>query len=155
MTDHSQIRSLANSESAGDCLLKWASRTIGMHVQLSCSKGPRPASKYLGSNALTTMLCNMQIVYEAYGAGGTGFIMECLTDNVNRSATGTDWSLPFISLLRTAYLLPACHYMRCIRISPFSDAAQRHLTSNSSPVRKKHGTVDGGSCVLQMCAQQL
>ena len=30
----------------------------------------------------------MQVVYEAYGAGGTGFIMECLTDNVNRSATG-------------------------------------------------------------------
>ncbi|CAL5229087.1 g12345 [Coccomyxa viridis] len=28
-----------------------------------------------------------EIVYEAYGAGGTGFIMECLTDNVNRSAT--------------------------------------------------------------------
>ena len=27
-------------------------------------------------------------MYEAYGAGGTGFIMECLTDNVNRSATG-------------------------------------------------------------------
>jgi len=32
--------------------------------------------------------CILQIVYEAYGAGGTGFIMECLTDNVNRSATG-------------------------------------------------------------------
>lgn len=29
----------------------------------------------------------VQITYEAYGAGGTGFIAECLTDNVNRSAT--------------------------------------------------------------------
>ena len=29
----------------------------------------------------------MQITYEAYGAGGTGFVVECLTDNVNRSAT--------------------------------------------------------------------
>lgn len=28
-----------------------------------------------------------QVTYEAYGAGGTGFIAECLTDNVNRSAT--------------------------------------------------------------------
>ncbi|CAK0785066.1 hypothetical protein CVIRNUC_008271 [Coccomyxa viridis] len=28
-----------------------------------------------------------EVVYEAYGAGGTGFVMECLTDNVNRSAT--------------------------------------------------------------------
>lgn len=27
-----------------------------------------------------------QVTYEAYGAGGTGFIMECLTDNVNRCA---------------------------------------------------------------------
>ena len=44
------------------------------------------------------MCWNVQIVYEAYGAGGTGFIMECLTDNVNRSATGTDWSLSFIKL---------------------------------------------------------
>ena len=26
-----------------------------------------------------------EAVYEAYGAGGTGFIIECLTDNVNRS----------------------------------------------------------------------
>ena len=28
-----------------------------------------------------------QVTYEAYGAGGTGFIMECLTDNVNRCIT--------------------------------------------------------------------
>lgn len=28
-----------------------------------------------------------QVTYEAYGAGGTGFIMECLTDNLNRSAS--------------------------------------------------------------------
>ena len=28
------------------------------------------------------------MTYEAYGAGGTGFIMECLTDNVNRCADG-------------------------------------------------------------------
>ena len=28
-----------------------------------------------------------QMTYEAYGAGGTGFVIECLTDNVNRSAT--------------------------------------------------------------------
>ena len=28
----------------------------------------------------------LQISYEAYGAGGTGFICECLTDNINRSA---------------------------------------------------------------------
>jgi hypothetical protein len=27
------------------------------------------------------------MTYEAYGAGGTGFVIECLTDNVNRSAT--------------------------------------------------------------------
>lgn len=26
-----------------------------------------------------------EIMYEAYGPGGTGFIIECLTDNVNRS----------------------------------------------------------------------
>ena len=28
-----------------------------------------------------------QVVYEAYGPGGTGFLIECLTDNVNRSAS--------------------------------------------------------------------
>lgn len=27
-----------------------------------------------------------QIAYEAYGPGGTGFIIECLTDNLNRTA---------------------------------------------------------------------
>lgn len=27
------------------------------------------------------------MTYEAYGAGGTGFVMECLTDNLNRSAS--------------------------------------------------------------------
>lgn len=27
-----------------------------------------------------------QIVYEAYGAGKSGFIIDCLTDNANRSA---------------------------------------------------------------------
>ena len=26
------------------------------------------------------------VVYEAYGIGGTGFVIECLTDNLNRSA---------------------------------------------------------------------
>ena len=30
--------------------------------------------------------CGMQVVYEAYGAGGSGFIIDCLTDNANRSA---------------------------------------------------------------------
>ncbi len=29
----------------------------------------------------------MQVTYEAYGAGGTGFILECLTDNLSRSAS--------------------------------------------------------------------
>ena len=29
----------------------------------------------------------LQVTYEAYGAGGTGFILECLTDNLNRSAS--------------------------------------------------------------------
>ncbi len=29
----------------------------------------------------------MQVTYEAYGPGGTGFVMECLTDNLNRSAS--------------------------------------------------------------------
>ncbi|DBB18032.1 TPA: hypothetical protein ACH3X3_003023 [Trebouxia sp. C0006] len=28
-----------------------------------------------------------EVTYEAYGAGGTGFILECLTDNLNRSAS--------------------------------------------------------------------
>ncbi|GAX77862.1 hypothetical protein CEUSTIGMA_g5304.t1 [Chlamydomonas eustigma] len=28
----------------------------------------------------------LELCYEAYGPGGTGFIVECLTDNVNRSA---------------------------------------------------------------------
>ncbi|PSC70937.1 putative transcriptional regulatory protein [Micractinium conductrix] len=28
-----------------------------------------------------------EITYEAYGVGGTGFVIECLTDNVNRSAS--------------------------------------------------------------------
>ncbi|KAL3140787.1 hypothetical protein ABBQ32_005331 [Trebouxia sp. C0010 RCD-2024] len=28
-----------------------------------------------------------EVTYEAYGAGGTGFVMECLTDNLNRSAS--------------------------------------------------------------------
>ena len=28
-----------------------------------------------------------EVTYEAYGPGGTGFVMECLTDNVNRSAS--------------------------------------------------------------------
>lgn len=28
-----------------------------------------------------------QVLYEAYGPGGTGFVIECLTDNVNRSAS--------------------------------------------------------------------
>ena len=27
------------------------------------------------------------MTYEAYGIGGTGFVIECLTDNVNRSAS--------------------------------------------------------------------
>ncbi len=36
--------------------------------------------------SLTLAAC-AQVTYEAYGAGGTGFIAECLTDNVNRSAT--------------------------------------------------------------------
>jgi len=27
-----------------------------------------------------------EVLYEAYGPGGTGFLIECLTDNVNRSA---------------------------------------------------------------------
>lgn len=27
------------------------------------------------------------MTYEAYGHGGTGFVIECLTDNVNRSAS--------------------------------------------------------------------
>lgn len=28
-----------------------------------------------------------EVTYEAYGPGGTGFVIECLTDNVNRSAS--------------------------------------------------------------------
>ncbi|KAL4433067.1 hypothetical protein ABPG77_006494 [Micractinium sp. CCAP 211/92] len=28
-----------------------------------------------------------EVTYEAYGLGGTGFVIECLTDNVNRSAS--------------------------------------------------------------------
>ncbi|KAI7844794.1 hypothetical protein COHA_001674 [Chlorella ohadii] len=28
-----------------------------------------------------------EVTYEAYGHGGTGFVIECLTDNVNRSAS--------------------------------------------------------------------
>lgn len=28
----------------------------------------------------------MQVTYEAYGPGGTGYVLECLTDNLNRSA---------------------------------------------------------------------
>jgi transcriptional/translational regulatory protein YebC/TACO1 len=28
-----------------------------------------------------------ELCYEAYGPGGTGFIVECLTDNVNRTAS--------------------------------------------------------------------
>ena len=27
-----------------------------------------------------------EVTYEAYGPGGTGFIIECLTDNLNRTA---------------------------------------------------------------------
>lgn len=42
----------------------------------------------LGCHRAHIDFCMLQIVYEAYGTGGTGFIMECLTDNVNRSATG-------------------------------------------------------------------
>ena len=38
-------------------------------------------------HALRNSPCIVQVTYEAYGAGGTGFIAECLTDNVNRSAT--------------------------------------------------------------------
>ena len=49
---------------------------------------------------------SLQIVYEAYGAGGTGFIMECLTDNVNRSATGEDCICTFSSYDSEA--LPNC-----------------------------------------------
>lgn len=29
-----------------------------------------------------------ECIYEAYGPGGTGFIIEALTDNVNRTAGG-------------------------------------------------------------------
>jgi transcriptional/translational regulatory protein YebC/TACO1 len=29
----------------------------------------------------------LQIIYEAYGPAATGFVIECLTDNVNRSAS--------------------------------------------------------------------
>ena len=28
-----------------------------------------------------------EMTYEAYGIGGTGFVIECLTDNINRSAS--------------------------------------------------------------------
>ena len=28
-----------------------------------------------------------QVVYEAYGINGTAFVIECLTDNVNRSVS--------------------------------------------------------------------
>lgn len=42
-----------------------------------------------GMEVVISMHCGLcvQVTYEAYGAGGTGFIAECLTDNVNRSAT--------------------------------------------------------------------
>lgn len=30
----------------------------------------------------------VQVTYEAYVASGTGFVMECLSDNLNRSASG-------------------------------------------------------------------
>ena len=49
----------------------------------------------------------MQVVYEAYGAGGTGFIMECLTDNVNRSATG-EQSRNVYMLKKEGCLTEAC-----------------------------------------------
>lgn len=49
----------------------------------------------------------MQVVYEAYGAGGTGFIMECLTDNVNRSATGEQSRNVYI-LKKEGFLTKAC-----------------------------------------------
>ena len=29
----------------------------------------------------------MQIIYEAYGPSATGYIVECLTDNLNRTAS--------------------------------------------------------------------
>ena len=36
----------------------------------------------------TTLQADFQeLCYEAYGPGGTGFLIECLTDNVNRSAS--------------------------------------------------------------------
>lgn len=39
--------------------------------------------QWLGGDALFPG----QVVYEAYGVGGTAFVIECLTDNVNRSVT--------------------------------------------------------------------
>lgn len=41
-----------------------------------------------------------QMTYEAYGTGGTGFVIECLTDNVNRSATEVSWLMCTTTALR-------------------------------------------------------
>ena len=47
-----------------------------------------------------------QMTYEAYGAGGTGFVIECLTDNVNRSATEVRCLMCSTPALRQGNTLP-------------------------------------------------
>ena len=57
-----------------------------------CSSHARPLVPRPSCCLVPPCLCLMarrilQIAYEAYGPGGTGFIVFCLTDNVNRTAS--------------------------------------------------------------------
>lgn len=48
---------------------------------------PPAAPSYPGAATPTRVHLPLRVVYEAYGPGGCGFIVEALTDNVNRSAS--------------------------------------------------------------------
>jgi transcriptional/translational regulatory protein YebC/TACO1 len=50
-----------------------------------------------------------ELIYEAYGPGGTGFLVECLTDNVNRSASEVKSTITKSgNKVETLATLPAC-----------------------------------------------
>ena len=40
------------------------------------------------------MHCMVQVTFECYGPGGTGFVMECLTDNNTRSSNQVQYLDP-------------------------------------------------------------
>lgn len=58
-------------------------QVLDMAAQVNC---PRDIIDRNIAKASESKADFLEMVYEAYGPGGTGFIIECLTDNVNRTA---------------------------------------------------------------------